>query len=58
MPQSVITLIRRSTLRPAYADRSTVQSFQPFDDPVNAFHSPVVPVGSQPSSASAGLTVQ
>ena len=55
--QSVIALIRMSTRFPAYADRSTVQSFQPLDDPVNACHSPVVPVGSQPSG-SAALGVQ
>ena len=49
MPQSVITLIRRSTFLPANCDRSTVQSVQPPELPVNAFQSPVVPCGSQSS---------
>ena len=47
MPQSVIALRRMSIFLPAYCDRSTVQSVQPPELPVNACQSPVVPCGSQ-----------
>ena len=45
--QSVITLRRMSIFLPAYCERSTVQSVQPPELPVNACQAPVVPCGSQ-----------
>src|SRR5918995_880554 len=45
--QSVTYEMDTSTCWPAYADRSTDHSDQPFEVPVAAFQAPVVPVGSQ-----------
>src|SRR5918994_1168918 len=44
--QSVTYEMDTSTCWPAYADRSTDHSDHPFEDPVAACQSPVVPVGS------------
>src|SRR5215218_4822802 len=45
--QSLAYAIEISTCLPAYLDRSMDHCSQPFERPLAAFHSPVVPVGVQ-----------